>query len=265
MLTIGEFARYAEVSVRMLRHYDAIGLLVPARVDPTTGYRHYAATQLARANRLVALKDLGFTLEQVGSVLDAEVGVEQLAGMLTLRRAQIREQMSADDKRLRAIEARLRMIEKEGTMSELEFVEKPLSAVCLGQLTTVVSSQAEVGDRVGPLFDQVGDLLASAGHPTSGNPIAWYQPTGDGMEIGVGWPTNADRVPGAEVAWQPAHERALTVLHRGSMATIGDTWQALVTEAERRGELTAPCREVYLETPTDDVDAWVTELQQPLR
>ena len=171
MLTIGEFARYAGVSVRMLRHYDALGLLVPARVDPGTGYRHYAAAQLARANRLVALKDLGFTLEQVGSVLDAEVGIEQLTGMLTLRRAQIREQMSADDQRLRAIEARLRMIEKEGTMSELEFVEKPLPAVCLAQLTTEVGSQAEIGEQVGPLFDRLHAVLQAADHPTNGHPV----------------------------------------------------------------------------------------------
>ena len=265
MLTIGEFARCAGVSVRMLRHYDALGLLVPARVDPRTGYRHYAAAQLARANRLVALKDLGFTLERVGSVLDAEVGIEQLTGMLTLRRAQIREQMSADDQRLRAIEARLRMIEKEGTMSEREFVEKPLPAVRLAQLTTEVGSQAEIGEQVGPLFDRLHAVLQAADHPTTGHPVAWYQATGDGMRIGVGWPTTVARVAGAEVASQPAFERSLTVLHHGSMATIGDSWQALVTEAERRGDVAGPGREVYLETPMDDADAWVTELQQPLR
>ena len=64
----------------------------------------------------------------------------------------------------------------------------------------------------------------------------------------------------------PAVERALTVIHRGSMATIGDTWQALVTAVDARGLTAAePCREVYLETPMDDQDAWVTELQQPVR
>ena len=70
MLSIGEFARLAGVSVRMLRHYDQLGLLRPERVDPHSGYRRYAAAQLERANQLVALKDLGFTLEQVGVLLD---------------------------------------------------------------------------------------------------------------------------------------------------------------------------------------------------
>ncbi len=48
MLNIGDFASHGRVSVRMLRHYDAIGLLRPARVDPVTGYRSYEAGQLAR-------------------------------------------------------------------------------------------------------------------------------------------------------------------------------------------------------------------------
>jgi MerR family regulatory protein len=58
--SIGEFARHGRVSVRMLRHYDAIGLLRPACVDPVTGYRSYEVSQLAELNRLIALKDLGF-------------------------------------------------------------------------------------------------------------------------------------------------------------------------------------------------------------
>ena len=64
MFNIGDFARHGRVSVRMLRHYDAIGLLLPAHVDQVTGYRSYAAQQLSRLNRIVALKDLGFTLSR---------------------------------------------------------------------------------------------------------------------------------------------------------------------------------------------------------
>jgi DNA-binding transcriptional MerR regulator len=87
MLSIGDFARYGRVSVRMLRHYDTLGLLLPARVDPASGYRFYTAAQLARLNRIVALKDLGFTLDQVRAMLDEQVSAEQLRGMLRLRRA----------------------------------------------------------------------------------------------------------------------------------------------------------------------------------
>src|SRR5215472_17057309 len=100
MFSIGEFARHGRVSVRMLRHYDAIGLLRPAAVDPASGYRFYRAGQLSRLNRLIALKDLGFTLQQVQSILDEKVSVEELRGMLRLRRAQLADQISADETRL---------------------------------------------------------------------------------------------------------------------------------------------------------------------
>src|SRR5919107_2651682 len=92
MLSIGHFARHGRVSVRMLRHYDAIGLLQPACVDRATGYRSYDAGQLSRLNRIVALKGLGFTLEQVRYILD-EVSVEELRGMLRLRQAELQSQI----------------------------------------------------------------------------------------------------------------------------------------------------------------------------
>ncbi|MGZ8717745.1 MAG: MerR family transcriptional regulator [Aeromicrobium sp.] len=65
-------ARLGRVSVRMLRHYDAIGLLHPAHVDDVTGYLSYRASQLARLNRINALKDLVLTLQQVQDILDAD-------------------------------------------------------------------------------------------------------------------------------------------------------------------------------------------------
>src|SRR5690348_11923676 len=117
MFTIGDFARHGQVSVRMLRHYDAIGLLRPAHVDPVTGYRSYTAHQLSRLNRVVALKDLGFTLDQVGMIVDDDIDVEQLRGMLRLRREELQTQIAADTARLARVEARLRVIEKEDAVS----------------------------------------------------------------------------------------------------------------------------------------------------
>lgn len=78
MLNIGEFARLGQVSPRMLRHYDELGLLKPDRVDPASNYRFYTARQLGRLHRIVALRDLGFTLDQIRPMLDDDPSVEQL-------------------------------------------------------------------------------------------------------------------------------------------------------------------------------------------
>src|SRR5262245_11421829 len=107
MLSIGAFARLGQVSPRMLRHYDETGLLVPARVDPQTGYRTYEVAQLGRLHRLLVLRDLGLTLEQIRPVLDGDPSVEQLRGMLMLRQAQIAQDVADEQARLQRVDAHL--------------------------------------------------------------------------------------------------------------------------------------------------------------
>src|ERR1700712_1611725 len=116
MFTIGDFANLGRVSVRMLRHYDSIGILNPAAVDPVNGYRLYSAEQLSRLNRVVALEDLGFTLAQVHSILGDKLDPVELRGMLRMRQAQLEAQLDADVARLRGIGAGLRLLESEGRM-----------------------------------------------------------------------------------------------------------------------------------------------------
>ena len=68
MFRIGDFSRVARVSARLLRFYDEIGLLTPARTDRQTGYRYYTVAQLAKLNRITVLKELGFSLEEIRSL-----------------------------------------------------------------------------------------------------------------------------------------------------------------------------------------------------
>ncbi|MBE9472709.1 MAG: MerR family transcriptional regulator, partial [Chloroflexi bacterium] len=73
MFKIGDFSRISQVSVKTLRYYDEIGLLKPAHVDRFTGYRYYSVDQSPRLNRILALKDLGLSLEQIARLLDGEL------------------------------------------------------------------------------------------------------------------------------------------------------------------------------------------------
>ena len=80
MYGIGTVARLAQVSVRTLRYYDELGLLRPVWADPDTGYRWYAPDQLQRLHRILAFRDLGVTLADIGRLLDNGVSAEQLRG-----------------------------------------------------------------------------------------------------------------------------------------------------------------------------------------
>ncbi|WP_256794883.1 MerR family transcriptional regulator [Terrabacter sp. Ter38] len=275
MLSIGDFARLAGVSVRMLRHYDALGLLRPARVDPHSGYRSYTTGQLDRVNRLVALKDLGFSLEDCGRLLGDDLPVEQLRGMLRLRRAELAEQIEADRARLEQVERRLRMIEKERTMSPSvvldPYTEQDLPALRVVQRSSRVADGQQVGEVVGPLFGQV-DEAVRAGHLTpSGPSIGHYTMDGDSMVAAAAYPVGPEvgeaqaSAAGLELADLPAEPRALVTTLRGPLSAIGEAWQTLSREVEARGlSFAGPCREIYHEAQMDDPDHWVIELQQPV-
>src|SRR5206468_5237633 len=176
MFSIGDFARLGRVSVRMLRHYDAIGLLRPATVDPASGYRFYRADQLRRLNRVVALKDLGFTLQQVQAILDDQVSVAELRGMLRLRRAELAGQLAADGDRLAGVEARLRMIETEGRMDTEDVVLAEVAPVRVAELTAVAA--AYEADAITPvmesLFKELAGRLTAARVAPAGPAMSYY-------------------------------------------------------------------------------------------
>ncbi len=107
MLNIGGFARLGQVSPRMLRHYNEIGLLEPEGVDPASGYRSYSVHQLGRLHRIVALRGMGFTLEQIRHVLAEDRPIDELRGMLRLRQAQIEQTVGEEQECLRQVAAHL--------------------------------------------------------------------------------------------------------------------------------------------------------------
>lgn len=271
MFGIGDFARHGRVSVRMLRHYDAVGLLRPDRVDPATGYRSYAAGQLARLNRIIALKDLGFTLEQVRLILDEEVSAEQLRGMLRLRRAELAAAMATDAARLAGVEARLRTIESEGRMSTDDVVIKRVPAVRLAELTATAAGfePAQIGPVIQPLYEELCRRLDAAGVRPVGPGVAYYEdaPEGEGaILVHAGLQVAADPGGGYDFAVVdlPELESAATIVHRGSMDDVLRSAQALARGIDAQGHrsLGYP-RELYLECEGHP-DTWVTELQEPV-
>lgn len=260
-MLISDFARLGQVSVRMLRHYDAIGLLGPDHVDAGTGYRSYSPEQLHVLNRVVALKDLGFTLEQVRALLTEPVEAPELRGMLRLRRAELEEQARAVGTRLAAVESRLRMIEKESTMPA-DYVVKSLPAVRLVARTATLEP-GSLGEHIEPMFEAVAAGLRQ--HPGAlESPIATYAETEAGMDVVVGYAWGGEPPEGSEVVDLPA-ATAVCGVHLGPMTGIQESWQELHRWVADNGRTYAgPCRELYVRAESPDQSDWVTELQQPV-
>ena len=273
MFSIGDFANLGRVSVRMLRHYDAIGLLRPAHVDGSSGYRYYTAGQLARLNRVIALKDLGFTLQQVQTMIDEKVDSGELRGMLRLRRAQLAEQVAEDHARLARVDARLRMIETEGHMNTGEVVLKSIPAMRVVELSAPCASYEgpDITPALSPLYPQLMERMEAAGVRMAGAPVAYYlpAPAGPGDEsitVHAAFPFTGDVPPdpGFAVADLPPLRHAATMLHHGPMSEAFRTGQTIATWIDENGYRTVGhgyAREVYLDCPPGEFDRWVTEMQ----
>lgn len=159
MLKIGDFSQLGQVSVRTLHHYDERGLLKPARIDDWTGYRFYSVEQLPRLNRILALKGLGFSLDQIGRLVDDDVPAEQLRGMLALKQAEIERQLTAGRSRLMRVEARLKQIEQEGTPSPYEVVLKRTAPQTIASTRTTVPTLEDMPTLRCDLYDELYESL----------------------------------------------------------------------------------------------------------
>lgn len=270
MLNIGEFARLGQVSPRMLRHYDEIGLLKPSRVDPGTGYRSYEVSQLRLLHRLLALRDLGFSLEQSASLLDGELPVEQLRGMLRLRQAQIQQSVDDEQARLRRVEAHLRALEGSIAMFSLDVAIKTTDPVRIAEASD--TSPGFGHENLGPVFHRLvpsvlGHLERVGARP--GIMIAWYEdPADDGtVVLHAGFDVGDQAVPDAEgvsVRTLPSVHVA-SYVHRGSMDEIESVYESLVGWIEDGGyQLAGRSRELYHEWDEDDPKRSITELQMPI-
>ena len=270
MYTIGEFAAFGRVTVRMLRHYDAIGLLTPARVDPNSGYRHYADEQLLQLLRIAELREFGCSLDDAAEVLADPDESRAFQRVLARRRSELQTTLEQDRSRLDRLTARLRHLEGEATMSV------PIEYRRLEPVTVYAARAVAPGmgpENISPLIPELLGGLTAALDATGteyGEPgIFWYEPVDDGPEMhvavsftAVGEPVAGD---GYEVVTLPAVELAAVFAYRGDMPGIGTACMQLAETVAAEGHhLTGPIREIYLESEPLPQSEWLTELVQPV-
>jgi len=267
MQRIGDFGRLARVSVKTLRHYHRLGLLRPAWVDRFTGYRYYTLEQLPRLNRILALKDLGFSLDEVKRLLDDELSVAEMRGMLRLKRAELERSVRSEQARLERVERRLLQIEEHGSMPRHEVVLKN------------VSPHHVLGVRgVIPAYEQVEHLFATLDrylrqqrwHLETGTPryAIYYESAGDELdieaEVAVPLATARTARAPAVVHELPGVAEMACLAHTGGRESLGDAYVALLGWIEENSfRVMGPTREVYLREPETGV-ASVIDVQFPV-
>jgi DNA-binding transcriptional MerR regulator len=249
MFKIGEFSRLSRVSVRMLRHYDQLGLLTPSQTDPYTGYRYYSAEQLPRLNRIIALRDLGFSLEQIAGMLEDDLSVEQLLGMLKLKRAEVQEQMKAEEQRLARLEARIRQMNEAPAHAAYDVVVR------------AIEPELAATDRIQQMFDLLETYIVGfEGARADKPPFSIYyddEYREKDMDVEVAVPLKYAVPENAllRVRHLPGLSDVACVVHTGEYREVYRAYNALLAWIEAHGyRMQGPVREVYLRYGADGLD-----------
>lgn len=272
MLRIGHFARLCQLPVKTLRYYDELGMFTPAFVDGGTGYRYYSLDQLPRLNRVLALRDLGFSLEQILGILDQGahgLSQEQLRGMLQRKRTEVERRVEREQERLSRIEVRLRMIEQEDHMPEYEIVLKSVEPMLVASRRVRIPSNDMVPQVLGEAYDETYTHIREHGGRDLTPCIALWHTSADTYED-----EDAEAIVPIETML-PGSQRVrvyeldggamASAVHYGDFAGFTAMHPALLRWIDANGyEIVGPSREVYLRHDLTKPGDSVTEIQYPV-
>lgn len=159
MFRIGDFSQLGQVSVRTLRLYDEMGLLKPAEVDDFTDYRYYSLEQLPRLNRIVALKDLGFSLKEIPEFLEENVSLEDLRGMLKRKQNEVSQKLQEEQGRLNRLEARLQQIELEDVPTTYDVTIKKVPAMTIFSKRNFVPNLEDMDKYCTRFYEELYEVI----------------------------------------------------------------------------------------------------------
>jgi effector-binding domain-containing protein len=266
-MQIGDFSKLSFVSVKALRYYDEIGLLKPVRVDEFTGYRYYSASQLPRLNRIIALKNLGLSLEEIARLLKDDVPISSILDLLQTKQVEIKRRLGEEAERLERVEKWLMETEKEGKMPEYEVVikkVKPQKAVSIRRILPDYSHISE-------LFNLIGPYLGKVHAPVKGPPVALYHDheyKEADVDVEVAFPLWRDAKAEGEFKMTelPGYDSVASVVYKGPFEHIGDAYNALMRWIEANNyHMVGPTREIYMTDPAKSAPKdYVTEVQAPV-
>lgn len=257
MWSIGEIARSTGVSRRMLRHWERFGLVEPAAVDPATGYRRYAASQVGRVRTVASLRAVGFGLEQIADLLGPDLTERRLVELLRERREQLERTIAEESARLVEVRSRLAALERgsDTIMSTLEVV--PLPALRLRAVSVAVRDETEIPDAAREVRARL--LAGLPPDARDGEVVLLYDGTADDSITVTAGTTATSDAGELQVVEVPAVAQGASVTFEEAPVGVSDAWIALDAALAERGLRTTGVHR-HVEVPHGAVT-----LQAPVR
>ncbi|MGM9660869.1 MAG: MerR family transcriptional regulator [Faecousia sp.] len=269
MLKIGEFSKLSRVSIRMLRHYDEIGLLVPQWIDPESGYRYYSERQLAAAGRIAALKDMGFGLSAIGKMLSCYEEKQMLEHYLQCKQAELRDLSEQITYRLRLLDTALERLRKDETMN-YDVTLKTFPERYAATVRMIIPSYEQEGMLWSVLVRETAPLHLIADDPCYCS-VVFYDKEYKESDVDVeAQKTVRGRYPDTEhVHFKTLPEVTVAcAVCKGSYDQMNDIMAAVAQWVTDNGYVfDGPAFNIYHVSPneTDDPNEFVTEVCYPVR
>ena len=278
MFKIGDFSKLGQVSVRMLRHYDQLGLLKPVHIDKFTGYRYYTAGQLALLNRILFFKDLSFSLQQIKDLLSNNLPNDQLRGVLMMKQVELEREVQDGHARLARVEARLQQIEQEGKPPPYEVTTKSAEEIVIASVRQLVSKPQDMDyyckQMYTTLYKGLDDLGISPRYPE----LTFYHndeyPETDldvetAVRISKQCLNAALEHPHIKVRNAPAEKNVAALVYQGPYRDVGSAVLVLLNWIGiNEWNISGPLRELHLSGPAHAngklQEKPVLELQVPI-
>jgi DNA-binding transcriptional MerR regulator len=272
LVPIGRFARITGLTVKALRHYDEIGLLRPAQVDPSSGYRYYALDQAREAEAVLRLRGFEIPLDDIRPLLDADETTrrERLSAhraRLGSRLERARQTLAELDALIDGKEPLVPDREKDVTRYEIDIRELPEQAV-VGTRERVHMN--DLTSAIPRGIAEVHGYLEELGVPATGPPITIcaFPDADDMVDLANTWPV-AEEVHGRGPidSWTLPAVRALWMRHQGPYERLPQSYRLLEEVMAKSGLEPADApREIYVTDPQEvsDPAEYVTEIAWPI-
>ncbi|MDJ0753867.1 MAG: MerR family transcriptional regulator [Ardenticatenaceae bacterium] len=273
MFRIGEFSKIAQTPITQLRYYDQIGLFQPAHIDRFTNYRYYSAAQLPDLNRILALKDLGLSLDQIRRLVEDDVSAEEIRGMLALKKMQAEQAVRDELNRLRAIEARLRQVEDSGELTHDDIILKVVAEQPILSIRQILPNLFDGVNVIGEMMRLIPPQVdsRSLGHFAAVIHGDAFRMEKADVEMGFLLKEPVEQTFAlsfgeARMHTLPAAEAVISAVRIGPFENGYATYAQLGHWVEANGyALAGPPREIFIDLPPADRDGdAVTEIQFPV-
>lgn len=262
MLSIGEFSKLSRVSIKTLRYYHEIGLMNPEHIDRSTGYRYYSASQVTQVQRILAFKQMGFSLDEIEALLVQRPSPREISDRLSRKRTELESRIIEELDQIRLIDQAVNQIAATGMMPADTVTVKQIPTQLVASLRDTVRSY----DDATALFDELVDYVKRRGVSGTLGAI-WHRcgspVSGPDCEALV---VLKKKIPGNKriAVYELSGTTVVSAIHEGDAGVLASYSSANKWIAASNWKRCGPNREIYLKGGYSEDSSAVMEIQFPV-